>query len=127
MLCGWHNHRSSGYKHANIINPDINRNSEWKESTQGNAWLKTDRDRYDASFARTSEKKYYGEETLSCTWDGTCHECIPTCINNNNNPIQPPFIEKMSSELLTTFTTKDDYTIPATGITIKRSIYSFLI
>ena len=124
-LCGWRNHRPAECKHANTRNPDVNRNSpvKWKDSTQGKAWLKAGRDRYDASFARPSDKKYYGEEILSCTCDGTCHEYIPPSINNNNNnPIQPPFIDKVSSELLSAFTSKDDYTIPATAITIKDDL-----
>jgi hypothetical protein len=123
-LCGWRSHRPAECKHANTSNPDINRNSsvKWKDSTQGKAWLKAGRDRYDASFARPLDKKYYGEEILSCTCDGTCHECIPPSINNNNNPIQPPFIDKVSSELLSAFTSKDDYTIPATAITIKDDL-----
>jgi len=118
-LCGWRNHRSAECKHANTSNPDINRNSsvKWKDSTQGKAWLKAGRDRYDASFARPLDKKYYGEEILSCTCDGTCHECIPPSINNNNNSIY-----KVSSKLLSAFTLKDDYTIPATAITIKDDL-----
>ena len=50
-------------------------------------WLKAGWDCCDASFAHPLDKKYYGEEILSCTCDRTCHECIPPSINNNNNPI----------------------------------------
>jgi hypothetical protein len=59
---------------------------------------------------------------LSCTCDRTCHECIPPSVNNNNNPIQPLFIDKVSSELSSAFTSKDDYTVPAAAITIKDDL-----
>ena len=68
-----------------------------EESTQGKVSLKADQDLNDAFFAHPLEKKYYGEEILSCKCDGTCHERIPPSTNNNNNPIHPPFIDKMSS------------------------------
>jgi len=40
------------------------------------------------------DEKFYGEEKLSFTSDGTCHEFIPPSINNNSNSIQPAFIDK---------------------------------
>ena len=118
--CGWHNHSAADCRHKDSKNPDINQIStvQWKESEQGKAWANAGKDRYDHKFARPLDKKYYGEYSY-CTCYKTCHECTPP---NINNPNEPTFMNKDSSELLSAFTSKEDYTIPATAITLKEDL-----
>ena len=118
--CGWHNHSTEKCRHKPEHNPDINPNAsvKWKDSDQGKAWAKAGKDRYDHGFSRPLDRKFYGKHSY-CTCHGTCHECKPP---NTDNPTEPTFSNKNSSELLSAFTSKEDYTIPATAITIKDDL-----